>query len=398
LRIATGVSGSAIILALAAPTSALALWDDKLEIYVQENITYDSNVFRLSDKIDATSVTGDSQRDDWIFSTSAGINLDIPWSLQRFTLHAAIIDNRYQHFKDIDFTGHQVNAAWLWSVTPRVTGTVGYSDEKTLSSFANTQVRQPDVVTTRQLFGDAAWMVTPSWRVHGVANATQTDHSETRDLQDQEAASAEVGLSYVTAQENRVGVAIRGERGRSPDEILLGGQPFDNEYKQSGAGIQTRWVLSGHSRFDGRLDYTRRRYEQRSERDYSGPTFRATYTWTPTGKITVATTAQRDIAPPQDITTTFVLVTGVAVRPDWAITDKVNIRGVLAYAEWDYRGDPALGLDFEHRVKTAGVSVLWRPFTRVSFGAGVAREVRTSTLATGDYKVNQATLEARIGF
>jgi len=394
-----GGSGSAILLVgLLAPGSSWAVLSENLEVFAQENITYDSNVFRLSEKLDPTLVIGDSQKSDTIFTTAVGFNLDAPVSLQRFQLAAAFLDSRYRHFKDIDHTGHTINAAWLWSITPRLTGALGYQEEKTLASFANIQVRRPDLITSRTAFANGAWMVTPSWRLHGDLNAARTDHTEIRELQDLENASAEVGLSYVTAQENRIGVDVRGERGRSPEERVVQGQLFDNAYSQTGVGVQARWVATGHSRFDGRADYIRRRYEQFSERNYSGPTFRATYTWTPTGKITVATVAQRDIAPLEDITTTFVLVTSLTVRPDWQITDKVSLRGNFAYAKWDYRGDPAFGLDFEHRVKTAGVSVLWRPFTRVSLSGGIAREERTSTLPTGDYKVNQATVEARIGF
>jgi exopolysaccharide biosynthesis operon protein EpsL len=399
LRRAIGVSGSAFLLAgLLAPASSWALWNDNLEVYAQENVTYDSNVFRLSEKLDPAISIGDSRKGDTIFTTAAGFNFDAPVSLQRFQVSAAFLDSRYSHFKDVDHHGHTLSAAWLWSITPRITGALGYQEEKTLANFANIQSRRPDLITSRTAFANGAWMLTPSWRLHGDLAANRTDHTEAADLQDLENGAAEVGLSYVTAQENRIGFDVRSERGRSPEERIVAGIPFDNEYTQAGIGVLTRWVLTGHSRFDGRADYIRRRYDQFPERNYSGPTFRATYTWTPTGKITVATIAQRDIAPLEDINTSFVLVTSLTVRPDWQISEKLNLRGNFAYAKWDYRGDPALGLDFEHRVKTAGVSLLWRPFTRVSLSGGIAREERTSTLATGDYKVNQATVEARIGF
>ena len=399
MRRTTGISGSTLLLAAAlAPLPSWALFNDTLEVFVQENVTYDSNVFRLSKKLEPTQVIGDPQRDDWIYTTSVGAALNMPFSLQRLKLGFVWYDSRYRHYKDINHRGHVLDGSYAWAITPRLTGELGYREAETLASFANIQDRRPDLITARMAYANAAWFMTPSWRLHGDLNAQQTEHSENRALNDLESAAGEVGLSYVTAQENRIGIAARVERGRSPEERLLFGLPFDNEYEQSGIGIQGRWVVTGHSRFDGRIDYIKREYEQVTQRNYSGPTFAATYTWTPTGKITVATKLQRDIAPLEDITASFVLVTGVTVRPDWAITDKISIRGNFAYSVWDYRGDPALGLDFEHRVKTAGVSVLYRPFTRVAISGGVAREVRTSTLVNGDYEVNTATLEARIGF
>ncbi len=399
MRHKTGVSGSTLLLAAAlAPLPSWALFNDTLEVFAAENVTYDSNVFRLSPSLDPNQAIGSSKRSDIIFTTSLGFSLNVPVSLQRFQLSYVWFDSRYRTFKDIDNRGHTARAAYLWAITPRLTGELSYQEQESLASFANIQGRRPDLVTARMAVANAAWMVTPSWRLHSDLNATQVEHSENRALNDLETASAEVGVSYVSAQENRIGVAVRGERGRAPDERLLFGLPFDNEYTQTGVGVQGRWVVTGHSRFDGRADYIRRQYEQLSERNFSGPTFRATYTWTPTGKITVATTLQRDIAPLDDITTSFALVTGLTVRPDWAVTDKINVRGNFGYARYEYRGDPARGLDFEHRVRTAGVSVLYRPAARISISGGVARETRTSTLANGDYKVDIATLEARVGF
>ena len=399
MRHKTGVSGSTLLLAAAlAPLPSWALFNGTLEVFAAENVTYDSNVFRLSPSLDSNQVIGSSKRSDIIFTTSLGFSLIVPVSLQRFQLSYVWFDSRYRTFKDIDNRGHTARAAYLWAITPRLTGELSYQEQESLASFANIQGRRPDLVTSRMAVANAAWMATPSWRLHSDLNATQVEHSENRALNDLETASAEVGVAFVSAQENRIGVAVRGERGRAPDERLLFGLPFDNEYTQTGVGVQGRWVVTGHSRFDGRADYIRRQYEQVSQRNFSGPTFRATYTWTPTGKITVATTLLRDIAPLEDITTSFALVTGLTVRPDWAVTDKINVRGNFGYARYEYRGDPALGLDFEHRVRTAGVSVHYRPATRIAISGGVARETRSSTLANGDYKVDIATLEARIGF
>ena len=42
--------------------------------------------------------------------------------------------------------------------------------------------------------------------------------------------------------------------------LLPPGTVFDNEYEQTGGGAQGTWNLTGHSRFDGRIEYIRRRY------------------------------------------------------------------------------------------------------------------------------------------
>ena len=398
-RLEIGAFGKFYLLAAlaAAPLPSWALFNDHLELFAQENVTRDSNVFRLSDNLGPESV-GATQKHDVIFTTGLGFLFDMPVSLQRFQLGFTWVDSRYQEFKDLDHHGHALRGAWLWAITPRITGDATYQEERTLASFANIQDRRPDLITARLAAVNAAWMMTPSWRLHGRADGGSTEHSDTTSFQNLRSVSAETGLSYVTAQENRIGVAVRGERGRTPDEQLVQGEIFDDAYRQWGAGIQGRWVITGHSRFDGRLDYTRRTYEQFTERNYSGPTFNATYTWTPTGKITVAAIAQRDVAPLQDINTSFVLVTSFVVRPDWQITDKLNLRGNVQYAKWDYRGDAALGQDYEHRVTAGGVALMYRPWERVAITGAYQHERRTSTLVNSDYRVDTVSLEGRIGF
>ena len=396
----TGATGSVLLAAAcAAAFPAHALYGDRIEVFAAENLTYDSNVFRIPDSADAASVIGSSQRGDWSSITTLGVTSDLPYSLQRFRVDASVFATRYQDFKDLDFNGYSARANWLWAVTPSVTGELGASQSKTLSSFANFQVRARDLVTSKNAWGNGAWMVTPSWRLHGALTATREEHSnELRSLQDLERGSAEVGLSYVNAQDNRIGVAFRTENGERPESVFLNGVDFNNKYDQKGVGVIAHWVASAHSTFDGRADYVKRDYDQFPARNYKGPTFTASWTWMPTAKLTFVTTAMRDIGPVEDINTSFVLVKGISFKPRWAITEKVAFTGNLDWSNWDYRVDPTFGANFEHKVRAVGLGVSWRPLRKILFQAGWQHEKRTSTVAFSDYDVDVFIIEGRIGF
>ena len=244
-RRATGVSGKALAAcALLLPTSTWALWGDRLELFASENVTYDSNVFRTSLKLDPTLTTGSSHRGDTVSTTAVGFLLNVPVSLQRFEAGYTWYTSRYNRFTDLNHDGRIARAAWIWSITPRLTGDIGYQEQRLLSSFSNIQDRRPDLVTSRMAFASAAWMATPRWRLHSSVNAGQTDHQEpTRAATNNiETASMEAGVSYVSPQENRIGVAARTERGRSPRDVVLFGAPFNNAYHQESIGVQGRRV------------------------------------------------------------------------------------------------------------------------------------------------------------
>jgi exopolysaccharide biosynthesis operon protein EpsL len=385
--------------ALAAPAPAWALFGDKLEIWAAENYTHDTNVLRLSDKLSDESL-GLSQRGDDIWSTHVGISGNAQWSQQKVNGEYTRYRSKYRHFKELDFTGYTGRAHWDWVVNPGVTGTLGYTTGKGLSNFNNIQLPRKDIVTSEQAYATAAWLMTPRWRLNGGFTAAKTEHTDlARALNNIELASAEAGLWYITPLDNSFGGVVRYERGRVPNlPVSAFGTVISNDYEQIGVGAQAVWILTGHSRFDGRVDYVRRTYDQASGRNYRGPMAKLLYTWTPTAKITVVGSLSRDVGPAEDVNTSFVLVTGGYVRPRWNITEKVTLQGNLEYNQWDYQGDPPFGRDFTHKVSLIGAGITYRPFPKVLLSAGINREHRTSTLEFGDYDVTVGFVEGRVGF
>lgn len=411
MRQVSGASGRrvrtlAILAASLGTTASLpaaAIFGDYVELWAAENATHDSNVFRLSDKVPASSV-GASQRGDWIYSTYLGIAANVPVSQQRFEAAYTWNQSKFDTFKDLDYHGHTARAAWNYNYDQKVTGLLSYTESQGLASFANIQARDKDLVTVRQAQGTGAWLATPRWRVDGQLGAVQTEHTDiVRSVNDIESEMGGLGISYVTPQENLVGAEVRYEHGKSPHGNTAPGnpffgRPFTNEYDQWGVGVTTTWNLSGHSRFDGRLEVIRRRYNEFTQRNYQGAAFKALYKWTPTPKFAVDVAAIRDIGPPEEIQTSFVLITGAYVRPKWLVTEKITITGNVEYNVWDYRGDAFTGGSFTHHQKLVGASVQWKPWERVWFQAGANREIRTSTLPFADYETTVAFIEGRIGF
>ena len=385
---------------LLAPLPAAALLNDRVEVFAAENITYDSNVFRLSKSLDPQQVLGKDHKDDWISTTQLGASVNVPYSLQRFQLSYTWLGNRYQRFDQLNYNGHYGRAAWLWSITPELTGDVGYTDTETLANFANLGTTNKDLLRTKQGFLNAVWFPVASWRLNaGAATIEQTHSDPIQRINDIETASGVVGASYVTAQDDRLGVEGRYERGKSPHDDLLSFNGTINGYRQNSVGVVGHWIATGHSTFDGRVDYVRREYDQPTTADYNGPTGRLAYTWAPTGKITVVSSIYHDIGPIADVqSSNFVLVTGVAVKPTWNATDKVDVGGDAEYNKWDYRGNLLTGLNYTHWTRTFGANVVWHVTPKIQLGAAYQYEMRTSTLAVADYRDNLFTVSARIGF
>ena len=387
----------AVMGTLATPSS-WALFGDRVEIWAAENVTHDSNVLRLSKDLNPL-FPAPGQRDDDIYTTHLGASLNATWSLQHVTAEYTWYRSKYRYFTDFDFNGHTLRGNWDWVLNPGARGTLGYTESEGLASFANIQSRQPDLITSRTLYATGNYLVTPRYRLSGGLQGVQTRHgSDLRKVNDIDIESGEVGLSYVTPLDNSFGVVSRLEHGRLANETTLAGSNFDNSYRQYGVGALATWIFTGHSRFDGRIEGVSRKYDQGSQRNYSGPIVKALYTWTPTGKLTVAAALSRDVGPAEDIQTAFVLITGGYVRPRWNVTDKITLQGNVEYNVWDYHGDPLVGGGTRHRVRLFGASIAYRPTQKILIQAGINREVRASNAPYADYEVDVAFIEGRIGF
>jgi len=386
---------------------AHALWDDRLELFVAEKVARDDNVFRISSSSDPASVLGTPSKADTYYTTSLGFNLDVPVSRQRFQGGMSWNETRYDRFKILDLPGHDGRATWLWEAGDHFDGRLGYTETLALASLANVQSGvqsgTPNPLLRQRAFFDAAYRLTPRWRLDAEASRSeQSNGAATSKVNDIILEGGGVTVSYVTPATNRAGVTLREDKARYPNAQIVSGEAIDNAYRQQSLTIVTDWTLTGHSHLNAQVGRVRRSYEQLPQRDLDIPTFRVTYDWRPTGKLAVTAVAQKDISTTEEVTIGYVVAKGFALRPALRLTEKVGISGALEYSDRQYRGDPAMVLgvapERTDRIRAAEVVAAYRPTRTVRLEISWRRETRASTVALGDYEVNIVSVGARLGF
>ncbi len=401
--------GAAIIVAgvLVPVTDAIALWDDKLELFAAQTLTRDDNVFRISSGLDPAAALGSSSKGDTYSTTSLGFNLDVPVSRQRFQGGVTWNKTRYDRFSFLNWDGHQGRGIWLWQVGNDISGRLGYTETSILASLANVQSgvqsSTPNLLTIQRAFFNAEYRLTPRWRLRGEAGRLKLlNEALERQVNNSSTDSVDLTVSYVTPVSNQIGLSVRVDDGRLPNRELVAGDLFDNSYRQQNVAAVTEWTLTGSSHVSARVGSLRRSYAQLPQRDFEGSTFQATYDWRPTGKFTLTAAAQKDISTIEQVNIGYVLVKGVALRPTLMLTDKVNIAGTFEYSNREYRSDPVLVLAIvpnrADRVRAAAVTVSYRPIRTVTLQMALLHETRSSTAAFGDYAANVVSVSARIGF
>lgn len=397
--------------ALAWADGAHALWGDRVELFAAQTVTRDDNVFRLSSQSDPASVLGTPSKADTYSTTSAGLNFDVPVSRQRFTGGLWVADNRYDQFTVLDYTEHHGRATWQWEAGSRFNGRLGYTQDRALASLANVQggvqVSTPNPLTTQKGFFDAEVLLGARWRLRAeVSRLAQENEAAPQQVNDITDDGAGLTLKYVTPAGNQIGFGVHMQDAELPNAQLVNGILVDNSYRQRRASVVTEWHMTGHSQLRASAGWVERSFVQLPERDHATGFFRAAYAWNPSGSFTLAATAQRDIAAPDEvnvgINVGFVLVQGVALRPAYRVSDKLELSGSLEAADWDYLGDPGMALGTvpprSDRVRAVALGIGYQPWRAVRFALALRHEERSSTAEFGDYVDQVASLSARLAF
>ncbi len=385
----------------------------KLTPFVEETLTTDDNVFRISKDVDPATVIGSSSRADTYHTTAFGLNAEMPLSLQRFVANLTFNSTRYQRFSGLDSNGHDLRGSWLWQAGRVLHGELGYAETVSLASFAQLlsttpdQLRTPDQLTVRQEFVNGTWMVTPYWRLRAAGDQLEQRNSAPATLfNDVTIDGVEAALSRVSKAGNSIGFSTRLERGKFPTAepftTPLSTMSIDNAYRQYAAGLTLDWTVTGISHLVARTDQVGRRYDQLPQRNFTGQTGRIELTWTPTGKTTLTAIVQRDISPYEFTRSSLVLLKGFGLRPGWHVTPKIDLSADLEAVTRSYVADPAQALGLtgqrDDRVRSVSALISYHPTLRIGVQATLLHETRSSNAAFGDYAANVAWLNARFAF
>ena len=379
----------------------------KLTPFVEETLTTDDNVFRISKDVDPVTVIGSSSRADTYHTTALGLNAEMPLSLQRFVANLTFNSTRYQRFSRFDSDGHDLRGSWLWQAGRDLHGELGYADTVSLASFAQLLSPTLDRLRVRQEFVNGTWMVTPYWRLRAAGDRLEQRNSAAATLfNDVTIDGVEAALSRVSKAGNSIGFSTRLERGKFPTAepftTPLSTTLIDNAYRQYAASLTLDWTVTGISHLVARADQVSRRYDQLPQRNFTGQTGRIELTWTPTGKTTLTAIVQRDISPYEYTRSSLVLLKGFGLRPGWHVTPKIDLSADLEAVTRSYVADPAQALGLtgqrDDRVRSVSALISYHPTPRIGVQASLLHETRSSNAAFGDYAANVAWLNARFAF
>ena len=366
--------------------------DQPLQLKLYGGLSYDSNLFRLSDDADTQATIGSSEKSDMIYQLGGGAQYEFRKSRQKFIAQANFTEYRFQRFDNLNNTSNALLGEWQWQVGDDWNGELGFGHRRYLESFADFQQNVRDMVNQDRIYGAANYLVYSRLKLTLAADWNDTDHGEaSRDSLDSKINNTTATVNWITPAENTIGAQFRNAKARYPNSAIVGTSLVQNDYTENEYSLVTYWRLTGASEIRARLGHTDRSFEQAPNRDYSSPTWRLNYIWRPTGKTAVDFSTWRELSDFQNLSSNYVRITGISVIPTWSLAPKLALRGKISYEKLDYLGDPGLtapAAQREDKDKIYQVSLLWTPWrlTELDFNLETGR--RTSNQALADFQYN----------
>ncbi len=364
-----------------------------LQFRVGQSLVRDSNVFRSPEA---------TRRSDTYGVTTLGVKLDKRYSLQRIELDVYAQDYRYQDFSELDFTGLNYDAAWRWSVTPKLRGNLTADRREFVDNTADVLVGPGGVGsvnrrTESSLGLDAEYELGAAWRLLG--GAFQRDLENTRNTAeaDSTVTGAELGAGYVWRSGNTVAYRLREGDGKYRGQVGAG---LPQDFTDTEHEFRFQWTPTGQSTVQGRLAHLDREHTSAPDRDFSGLTGRVNANWVLTGKTQIDAGYIRELSSYQTTSTNYYEGDRLYISPVWKPTAKTALRLRFEEGSRNYKGAPVGQVASGRRDKTslASLSMEWEALRALTVAATVQSDRRTSNTAGADYRANSVGLSALFKF
>lgn len=311
-----------------------------------QTFAHESNLYRVGD---GQALPAGLARSDTVSTTSLLGGIDQPIGRQRIHGTASVSTHRYQHNDNLDNDGYALNLGLDWSTIERLSGSVNLGLDRSLARF-NTFNGAGRVETRKNLLDNEQFDATVRLGLvtrlsaeatlgHRAASYSADEYRYREYRQD----SASLGLRYRPGGVIDFGAALRDTEGRYPRfRQVAPGQYQPDRFTRQDLDLTSNWQPSGASRVAARLSSGRTRYEQDTQRDFSGLTGAATWFWQPGGKLRLRTDLSREIGQNSDFVDAGFFGTGfidysrttnaLRVRADHDLSAKVGLNASLTQA------------------------------------------------------------------
>ncbi len=379
----------------ALPVSAQI--SDTIHPYVLASINHDDNLLRRSD-------TEAGQFGDTYKSTEAGLLFERPFGRQVLTGRANVSKVSFDGFKQLNYTGKNLEATLEWHLGNYWQGHLGSTYGQTLAPYADFNTQERNLRVIRHDFFDASWLVHPSWQLRSAWSRdryiydlpSQRYNNRTEDV-------AELGVDFLASSTSRFGVVARQLKGNYTDRHGFNSVLFDSGYVQEEIKANVLWYLSGSSRLQFLGGGVRRKHTILTVRDEQGANGRAIFYWRPTVKLNTTSKLWREFSAVEGSLVNSALNRGASLDLSYEVSAKISMAAATKLERRQFGtlpGVQSLNGNLEDSTRSASIGVNYALLPNIKLAVNATRDSRVGSRAAGtnSFKANGISFNASAQF
>jgi exopolysaccharide biosynthesis operon protein EpsL len=388
----------ALLIGSLSATSAWAGPNDALHVYGGIGWSHDDNLLRVPDSQPAF----DNTRGDSWTTAEAGLLFDKTYSRQRLAAVGKLSNVNFDHFKQLDYRGKDLQGTWYWQLGNYFSGQLGTSYDQMLAPYTDFRSSERNLREERKHFVDANWRLHPNWsgRVGYVFDKFSYEATGQR-YSNRTEDTAEIEGDYLPAGGSSVGLVARRIKGRYPNLRPIGPFLVNDDFTQDELKARVNWILAGSTTLQALAGWARRDQPSFGGR-ISGANGRITLLYAPRHKFTLNAAVWRDFAPLESSAVSYTLNKGVSAGGSWSPTAKVNVEALAIYERRDYNPrDSFVGVgELRDAIRSASLRAVWSLRPAIQLSAGFVHQSRNglAALGTASFKSNSVSFNASAQF
>lgn len=378
------------IAARAAPGAALQ---------IEGSLAYghDDNLLRIADGRPAF----DGHRGDAWWTREAGLLFDRTYGRQRLALVARLSKTSFDHFRQLDHDGKDLQAEWAWQLGNRLEGKLGASLQQVLAPYTDFSSSERNLRRVRTRHAEGGWRLHPAWRLRAGLQRDKTTYEALGNrFNDRTEVTHEVELDYLPRSGSTVGLVARRIEGSYPVVRPSGPLAFDHGYTQDELKARVEWRAGGALALDALAGFSRR--SRSGAGRTSGLAGRIAASYQPRGKVVARAAVWRDFAPLESTLVSYTRNTGASLGARWDATASIALDAEARAERRHYGARRAVADTGELRdaLRSASMILSWRPRPALLLQGGMAHQARSGApaLGTGAFGANSVTLTASVRF
>lgn len=378
---------------------ACAIPGTGIDLYARVGWVRDDNLLRIAENAPAF----DNRRADSWITTEVGLLHDQTWRRQRLLAVAKLSKVKFDHFRQLDYDGRDLQATWFWQLGNRFEGQLGASHVQTLAPYTDFRSNERNLRKQRRGFFEGGWKLHPRWEAHTALSRERFDYElAVQSYNDRTEDVFELEGRYLARSGSSIGLVLRRIEGDFPNRRPFAPTALTDDFTQDELKARVDWKAGGALTAQALAGYARRSQPSFGSGRTSGVNGRVTAQYEPRGALAWRASVWRDFAPLESTLVSYTLNKGISAGASWDASAKVRVEADAVYERRNY--NPRAGFDaaggLEDTLRSATVKASWAVRRKILLSAAFMHQARSGSpvLGIGNFKANTVALNASVQF